>query len=229
MTVIPAGQLTGSLPNAATAAAQLRIVGDQGQVEKDMFLKLMIAQLRNQDPTAPMDQKDMMASMTQFSQVEQMQNMTKAMETLSLAQGVNMVGQNVQYRFVQNNQIGYPVVDEVRTGKVVSVEQSGGQVQLTLENGVRVKPSDVTSVSSVARPPQTLVGKYVTYSYTGTNADGAEETITLTGKVSGVNTAGDRILIGSRPVDPADVGTVSNLPLSGGSGGWPENPPQGWT
>lgn len=230
MTIIPAGQ-TGTLPNAAELNKQMRIVGDEGEVQKDMFLKMMIAQLRNQDPTSPMDQKDMMASMTQFSQVEQMQNMTKAMETLSLAQGVNMVDQHVQYRFVQNNEMGYPVVDEVRTGKVVSVEQTNGTVQLTLANGVRVKPTDVSSVSQTSRPVQTLVGKFVTYSYTGTNPSGQQQTITLTGRVGSLDTSGTepQLQIGSRVVDPTKVLTVSNIPLSGGSGGYQSNPPTGWT
>jgi len=228
MTIIPAGN-SSSLPNAATAKGQLRIMDDQNEVQKDMFLKLMIAQLRNQDPTSPMDQKDMMASMTQFSQVEQMQNMTKAVETLSLSQGVNMVGQHVQYRFIQKNDAGYPVVDEVRTGKVISVEQSKGTVQLTLENGVKVKPEDVSSISHESRPAQTLMGKYVTYSYTGTNPSGAQQTITLTGKVNSVNSAGDKVVIGGRLVDPANVVTVSNLPLASGPGGYLENPPSGWT
>jgi len=228
---------TGSQGSTITAPTvtpdKARVVGqgEEQEIQKDMFLKLMIAQLKNQDPTSPMDQKDMMASMTQFSQVEQMQNMTKAMETLSLAQGVNMVGQFVDYRFVQRNESGIVEVDEVRSGKVVSVEQTGGQVQLMLTNGVRVKPLDVASMSETARPPQALIGKYVTFSYDGTNAAGQPQTTTLTGRVTSVDLSGTtpRLAIGGRAIDPTKVITVSNIPLSGGAGGYPENPPVGWT
>lgn len=128
---------------------QARVVGQNDDVasQKDMFLKLMIAQLKNQDPTSPMDQKDMMASITQFSQVEQLQNMTKAMETLSLSQGVNMIGKDVEYHYVLRNQDGTTMVDEYRSGTVAHIEQKGGAVTLVLHNGVKVKPADVTKVS----------------------------------------------------------------------------------
>ncbi len=231
MTIIPANQQTGALPNAAQLGKQVKIAGDENQVQKDMFLKLMIAQLRNQDPTAPMDQKDMMASMTQFSQVEQMQNITRAMETLSLAQGVNMVGQHVQYRHVEVNDLGIPVRDEVRTGRVVSVEQKDGQVKLTLENGVSKSPSDISSVSLEQRPIQTLVGKYVTFSHVVKNAAGEEKTVTLTGLVKGIDTSGTqpRLAINGRAIDPAKVDIVSNLPLTGGSYKYSESPEAGWS
>lgn len=135
-----------------TQPTQPRIVGEQSEAEsqKDMFLKLMIAQLKNQDPTAPMDQKDMMASITQFSQVEQLQNMTKAMETLSLSQGVNMIGKSVEYHYVLRNEDGTTAVDEYRAGTVHHIEQKGGSVTLVLDNGVKVKPSDVTRVGGAA-------------------------------------------------------------------------------
>lgn len=53
---------------------------------KDAFLKLLITQLQNQDPTNPMDDRDFIAQMAQFSSLEQMQNMTKTMESLLVSQ-----------------------------------------------------------------------------------------------------------------------------------------------
>ena len=53
---------------------------------KDAFLKILITQLQNQDPTSPMDDKEFIAQMAQFSSLEQMQNMTKAMENLLASQ-----------------------------------------------------------------------------------------------------------------------------------------------
>lgn len=148
MTVNPTAQSVVITP-PDEPSRKARIVGENEEAEsqKEMFLKLMIAQLKNQDPTAPMDQKDMMASITQFSQVEQMQNMTKAMETLSLAQGVNMIGKDVEYHYVLRNDAGETIVDEIRGGKVDHLTQKGGSVYLILENGVKLKPAEVTKVS----------------------------------------------------------------------------------
>ena len=48
---------------------------------KDAFLQLMITQLRYQDPLEPMDNKDSIAQMAQFSALEQMQNLNTTMNT----------------------------------------------------------------------------------------------------------------------------------------------------
>ena len=41
---------------------------------KDQFLKLLVAQMKNQDPESPMDGTQMAAQLAQFSTVEQLQN-----------------------------------------------------------------------------------------------------------------------------------------------------------
>ncbi|AFS78605.1 flagellar basal body rod modification protein FlgD [Gottschalkia acidurici 9a] len=51
---------------------------------KDAFLQLMIAQLRYQNPLEPMDNKDSIAQMAQFSALEQMQNLNTNMQMLGL-------------------------------------------------------------------------------------------------------------------------------------------------
>ena len=53
------------------------------ELGKDAFLRLLIAQLSNQDPLNPMDDREFIAQMAQFSALEQMQNMTKVMENMA--------------------------------------------------------------------------------------------------------------------------------------------------
>lgn len=49
------------------------------ELDKDAFLKLMTTQLRYQNPLEPMDNKEMIAQMAQFSSVEQLNNVATAM------------------------------------------------------------------------------------------------------------------------------------------------------
>lgn len=52
-----------------------------GVLGKDSFLKLLITQLRNQDPLNPMQDKEFIAQMAQFSTLEQMQELNKNIQT----------------------------------------------------------------------------------------------------------------------------------------------------
>lgn len=49
-------------------------------LDKDAFLKLMLEQLKNQNPLSPMENKDFMAQMAQFSSLEQLSNMAKSQD-----------------------------------------------------------------------------------------------------------------------------------------------------
>ena len=46
----------------------------QGAVDKNMFMKLLVAQLRNQDPMKPTDGMQFVAELAQFQQLEQTVN-----------------------------------------------------------------------------------------------------------------------------------------------------------
>jgi flagellar basal-body rod modification protein FlgD len=52
-------------------------------MDKDDFLKILITQLTHQDPTAPMQDREFIAQMAQFSSLEQMTNVSRSIETLA--------------------------------------------------------------------------------------------------------------------------------------------------
>jgi flagellar basal-body rod modification protein FlgD len=71
---------------------------------KDQFLKLMLEQMKNQDPTKPMDNQAMVAQLAQFSTLELMQNTNKTLDMMLMGQAANqqtqmvsMVGKDVTY------------------------------------------------------------------------------------------------------------------------------------
>jgi flagellar basal-body rod modification protein FlgD len=110
----------------------------QAELGKDDFLKLLITQLSHQDPTQPLEDREFVAQMAQFSTLEQMTNMTgelsKVLGLLARSQAVALLGKTVE---VADGQAGI-------TGRVEAI--SGSQFPQVLVGG---QYYDVTQVLSV--------------------------------------------------------------------------------
>lgn len=62
------------------------VINPGSKMGKDEFLKMLVAQLKNQDPMSPMKGDDMAAQLAQFSSLEQLTKMGAAMEAQAAAQ-----------------------------------------------------------------------------------------------------------------------------------------------
>ncbi len=95
-----------------------KIAGERtykSELDKDDFLKILLTQLTHQDPTKPMEDKEFIAQMAQFSSLEQMTNMTKEfaqMQNMVKANhAVSLIGKSVNV--VENGEMITGVVEEV--------------------------------------------------------------------------------------------------------------------
>ena len=128
---------------------------DNSALGKDAFLKILITQLQNQDPTAPMDDKEFIAQMAQFSSLEQMQNMTKAIESLlesqketQLMSYTSFVGKEVKWHELSEKEVdgkGEPLVLE-GTGTVTEVKFKEGEAIFVLDSGKEISAANISSI-----------------------------------------------------------------------------------
>ena len=100
---------------------------DQQDLGRDDFLKILMTQLQNQDPTEPMDDKNFIAQMAQFSSLEQMTNMSenfkKLSGMLSGEQALNTIGRTVEVQSGDQSVEG--IVSEVTRGDTPQVMVDG--------------------------------------------------------------------------------------------------------
>ncbi len=72
----------------------------KADLDKDDFLKILITQLQHQDPTNPMQDKEFIAQMAQFSSLEQMTNMAtsfgKLSSVLNSSEAQSLLGRTVE-------------------------------------------------------------------------------------------------------------------------------------
>jgi flagellar basal-body rod modification protein FlgD len=110
----------------------------QAELGKDDFLKLLITQLSHQDPTQPLQDREFVAQMAQFSTLEQMTNMngelSKVLGLLARSQAVNLLGKTVE---IAQGQASI-------TGRVEAI--SGSQYPQVLVDGRYYDVSEVVSV-----------------------------------------------------------------------------------
>lgn len=93
--------VTSELTAMQTATAQnkykeMQKDGPSQELDGDAFLYLMMEQLKQQDPTNPMDNSQMLAQQAAFSQVQELQNLSKEMsQNNMIIQATGLVGKNV--------------------------------------------------------------------------------------------------------------------------------------
>ena len=125
-TTIPAGANSSTTQTSKTA------------VDYQSFLKLLIAEMKNQDPTKPMDSTQYVAQLATFSQVEQsVQSNTKLdqiMQSSALSQADAIIGRSITS------------ADGKTTGTVASVTLASSGLIAVLQDGTQIPVGEGVSI-----------------------------------------------------------------------------------
>ncbi|KGE73528.1 flagellar basal body rod modification protein FlgD [Spirochaeta lutea] len=113
---------------------------------KDDFMKILITQLQNQDPTKPMEDKEFIAQMAQFSSLEQMTNLSQNFERLSgmltSGQALSVLGKDVE--IVVGEQVVNGTVTEITNGSYPQVLVDGTYYDFSQIERVREQQGGTT-------------------------------------------------------------------------------------
>lgn len=123
----------------SSASTQTKASGP-ATLEYDAFLKLLVAELQNQDPTEPMNSSEYVAQLASFSNVEQSvrinDKLDVMMTTLAFSQADDLIGKTVTSGdgSISGKVAALRVVSE---GPLAILENGG---ELLIGNGVKVSP-----------------------------------------------------------------------------------------
>jgi flagellar basal-body rod modification protein FlgD len=130
--------MTISSIQAATQQTQTQSDVSKASLNYDSFLKLLLQQLKSQDPTSPVDQKETLAQLASFSNVEQTIKLNQKLDTMLNQQRVldasSIIGKNVASLI--NDTAGKVISVDVVQGKLFAVLESGAKLELS--NDLRI-------------------------------------------------------------------------------------------
>lgn len=132
--------------NGSATDRGTKIVQKGDDLDKNAFLKILAAQLSNQDPTQNVDSTQYVSQMAQFTSMEQMNNLNNTMSNYAMQ---NLVGKGATVKLLDPNGMPY-------TGVIKSVNQDSSGTTISLEVSEdgkntykEVKYEDIISVVDV--------------------------------------------------------------------------------
>ena len=140
MTVSATSNTAASTSTTGTNSKLSAGLGAAAGMGKDDFMQLLIAQLKNQDPMKPMEDKEFVTQLAQFSALEASEKMTQQMEELTgsqmLVQAATLIGKQVSAKLESG---------EVVTGTISQVKMVSGHPTAVV-NGKEIDTSLITQI-----------------------------------------------------------------------------------
>jgi flagellar basal-body rod modification protein FlgD len=130
MYVPPTSSATGGSPQQAQSSG--------ATVDYQAFLKLLVAEMKNQDPTEPMDSTQYVAQLASFSQVEQSVQINNKLEQMLKTSAVAQADALLGHTITSADGKASGVVAEVRLTADGIIAVTGDGVEIPVVEGVSV-------------------------------------------------------------------------------------------
>lgn len=142
-----------NLSSSMSTAQRMAAPKDKSVLGKDDFFKMLLTQLKNQDPTSPLDGTEFAAQMAQFTSLEQLRNMNDTLEAsmnanLQLAQSVNntmtatLIGKEVK---IGGNTLKYEGQEKIGFGYKLAADAHTVTINIYDSNNKLVKTIETPS------------------------------------------------------------------------------------
>ena len=126
----------------------------RGELGRNSFLRLLVTELRHQDPTQPMQDREFISQMAQFSSLEQMTNMNEAIQNMQnsnkATEAFALLGRRVEAVISSTG--------EAVDGVVSRISYRNGNVRLIVNNR-ELQLSDVNAVYPAGQPAEQPQGQ----------------------------------------------------------------------
>jgi len=173
-------------PTVAASSATSSSSGTSAADQTQNFLKLLIAQIQNQDPMAPMDASTMTSQMSQLNMVTSMSNMNTSMTAmLNQMQSVNFMNQAAL--------IGH------------SPEVAGNSISFDGTNSVVLGANAANPLSSVVATITDISGNVVNTADLGTLVAGMKNFAW-----DGIDSSGNKVAAGNYSISISGKNTAGN-------------------
>ena len=121
---------TSSAGTGSAAGTSGTTAAKYATVDYDSFLKILIAEMKNQDPTQPSDPAQYVSQLSSFSAVEQQVNTNTKLDGLMTMLAMSQAGSVIGHTITS--------ADGTVSGKVASVQIISNGATATLEDGQQI-------------------------------------------------------------------------------------------
>ncbi|WKA53909.1 flagellar hook assembly protein FlgD [Planococcus shixiaomingii] len=139
--------VTSSNSVSTQAGAAQKQTAAPNALGKDAFLKILVTQMKNQNPLEPLKDTEFIGQMAQFSSLEQLTNLNTAMtqfigtqSNTSLTDHADLIGNTVYWEQEVNGKL------ESGEGTVKALSLKNGELQVELENDVKVPLGSINRI-----------------------------------------------------------------------------------